>query len=68
VVALCDTNCDPTGISYVIPGNDDAIKSISLFTSAMADAVIAGQAAARSSARHTVEAAKLPKSVEFIQR
>ena len=30
VVALCDTNCDPTGIQYVVPGNDDAIKSIRL--------------------------------------
>ncbi len=38
VVALCDTNCDPTGIDYVIPGNDDALKSIRLFTAALADA------------------------------
>jgi small subunit ribosomal protein S2 len=36
--ALCDTNCDPSGIDYVIPGNDDAIKSIRLFTAAIADA------------------------------
>jgi small subunit ribosomal protein S2 len=42
VVALCDTNCDPDGISYVIPGNDDALKSIRLFTAAIADAVIEG--------------------------
>jgi small subunit ribosomal protein S2 len=45
VIALCDTNCDPTGISYVIPGNDDAIKSIRLFTAAIADAAIEGRAA-----------------------
>ncbi len=44
VVALCDTNCDPTGIQYVIPGNDDAIKSIRLFAAAAADAVIEGRA------------------------
>lgn len=44
VVALCDTNCDPTGITYVIPGNDDAIKSIRLFTAAIADAVNEGRA------------------------
>lgn len=44
VVALCDTNCDPTGIQYVIPGNDDAIKSIRLFTAAIADAVNEGRA------------------------
>ncbi len=43
VVALCDTNCDPTGISYVVPGNDDAIKSIRLFTAAIADAVNEGR-------------------------
>lgn len=40
VVALVDTNCDPTGIDYVIPGNDDAIRSVKLITSAMADAII----------------------------
>ena len=44
VVALCDTNCDPAGISHVIPGNDDALKSIHLFTTAIADAVLEGRA------------------------
>ena len=44
VVALCDTNCDPTGIQYVVPGNDDAIKSIRLFAGAIADSVIEGRA------------------------
>ncbi len=39
VIGLCDTNCDPSGIQYVIPGNDDAIKSIKLFTAAIADAI-----------------------------
>ena len=43
VVALCDTNCDPTGIQYVVPGNDDAIKSIRLFAAAIADSVIEGR-------------------------
>ncbi|MBL8617507.1 MAG: 30S ribosomal protein S2 [Deltaproteobacteria bacterium] len=42
VVGLCDTNCDPQGIKHVIPGNDDAIKSIRLFTTAIADAVTEG--------------------------
>ena len=45
VVALCDTNCNPEGIDYVIPGNDDALKSIALFTAAMADAIIEGRQA-----------------------
>ena len=40
VVGLIDTNCDPDGIDYVIPGNDDAIRSVKLIASAIADAVI----------------------------
>jgi small subunit ribosomal protein S2 len=50
VVGLCDTNCDPTGIDYVIPGNDDALKSVRLFTAAIADAVLEGRQ--RSTGRH----------------
>ena len=40
VVAVVDTNCNPEGITYPIPGNDDAIRAISLFTSIIANAVI----------------------------
>ncbi|NPB06485.1 MAG: 30S ribosomal protein S2 [Aquificae bacterium] len=43
IVAIADTNCDPTLIDYPIPGNDDAIKSIKLLTSKIADAVIEGK-------------------------
>lgn len=42
VVALTDTNCDPDVIDYIIPGNDDAIRSINMITRLMADAVIEG--------------------------
>ncbi|CAI2716949.1 30S ribosomal protein S2 [Nitrospina watsonii] len=42
VVAIVDTNCDPDGIDYLIPGNDDAIRSISLFTKRLADVSIEG--------------------------
>ena len=42
VVAIADTNCDPDVIDYVIPGNDDAIRAIKLFTGKVADACIAG--------------------------
>ena len=42
VVALVDTNCDPDNITYVIPGNDDAIRSIRLVVSALADACVEG--------------------------
>jgi small subunit ribosomal protein S2 len=43
VVALVDTNCDPIPIDYIIPGNDDAIKAITLVVSKLADAVIEGR-------------------------
>ena len=43
VVALCDTNCDPAGVDFIIPGNDDAIRSIRLFLAAAADAAIEGE-------------------------
>ncbi len=42
IVAVVDSNCDPSGIDYVIPGNDDAIRAIRLFCSKMADALIEG--------------------------
>jgi small subunit ribosomal protein S2 len=42
VIAIVDTNCDPELIDYVIPGNDDAIRTIRLFTARIADAYIAG--------------------------
>ena len=40
IIAIVDTNCNPEGINYPIPGNDDAIRAISLFTSIIANAVI----------------------------
>lgn len=43
VVAVVDTNCTPEGIDYVIPGNDDALRAIRLFTSRVADAIIEGR-------------------------
>jgi small subunit ribosomal protein S2 len=49
VIAVVDTNCDPDGIDFIIPGNDDAIRSIKLFTSKIADAAIEGGAQYRAS-------------------
>ncbi|MFB3923973.1 MAG: 30S ribosomal protein S2 [Terriglobia bacterium] len=46
VVAIVDTNCDPDLVSYVIPGNDDALRAIRLFTSRISDAVSEGKDAA----------------------
>lgn len=43
VIAIVDTNCDPDPIDYVIPGNDDAIRSIKLITQTMANAVLEGR-------------------------
>jgi small subunit ribosomal protein S2 len=45
VVAVVDTNCAPDDVDYVIPGNDDAMRAISLYATGIADAVIEGRAA-----------------------
>jgi small subunit ribosomal protein S2 len=44
IIALVDTNCDPSGVDYVIPANDDAIRAIKLLTAKLADAVLEGKA------------------------
>lgn len=46
VIAIVDTNSDPSGVDYVIPGNDDAIRAIKLYVTAMADACTEGSASA----------------------
>ncbi|HKD05849.1 MAG TPA: 30S ribosomal protein S2 [Bryobacteraceae bacterium] len=46
VVAIVDTNCDPDEVDWVIPGNDDALRAIRLFTSKIADAVVEGRSLA----------------------
>jgi small subunit ribosomal protein S2 len=46
VVAIVDTNCDPDEVDWVIPGNDDALRAIRLFTSKIADSVVEGRALA----------------------
>lgn len=51
VVAITDTNCDPDVIDYVIPGNDDAIRAIKLFSSRIADAAILGAKVHKETAR-----------------
>ena len=49
VIGVVDTNCDPDEVDYVIPGNDDALRSIRLFASKVADAVISGRGIRESS-------------------
>jgi small subunit ribosomal protein S2 len=51
VVAITDTNCDPTGVDYVVPGNDDAIKSVSMFTEYFANSVTEGMNLAKKNNR-----------------
>ena len=65
VVALLDTNCDPEPIDYVIPGNDDAIRAVSLIAGAMANAVIeAKEGVAPETAEDAVEEAAATETVE----
>jgi small subunit ribosomal protein S2 len=47
VVAIVDTNCDPTQVDYAIPGNDDSVRSITLITQHIAEAIAAGKASAK---------------------
>ena len=51
VIGIVDTNCDPDEVDFVIPGNDDALRSIRLFASRIADAVMAGRGMSESVAR-----------------
>jgi small subunit ribosomal protein S2 len=50
VIGVVDTNCDPDQVDYVIPGNDDALRSIRLFAAGIADAILAGRGMAESAA------------------
>ena len=55
VICLADTNADPDGIDYIIPGNDDAIRSIKLITSKLADAVLEGKQLRENNANQTAK-------------
>ena len=50
VIGIVDTNSNPDNVDYVIPGNDDAIRAVTLYASAMADAILAGKEYAQSQA------------------
>ena len=58
IVAIVDTNCDPDEVDYVIPGNDDAIRSIRLISAAMANAVMEGRQGEDAEAAAEGEAAE----------
>jgi small subunit ribosomal protein S2 len=63
VVAVVDTNCDPTEVDYIIPGNDDALRAIRLFASKIADSVVEGSQMAGDK-----QAAELAASVGAAQQ
>ena len=63
VVALTDTNCDPDGIDYIVPGNDDAIKSITLFTEYFSAAVAEGGRGVKREAGEAVKDVSLEKEI-----
>jgi small subunit ribosomal protein S2 len=82
IVALVDTNCDPQLIDYIIPGNDDALRSIKLITELIAESVIRGrneylagkaelekeEAAAQEKSEKAAEADELVESAEVIEQ
>jgi small subunit ribosomal protein S2 len=69
VVAVVDTNSDPDQVDWVIPGNDDALRAIRLFTSKIADAVVEGRAAfeqTQLAGQKAVEGADAGDTVEYV--
>ena len=60
VIGIVDTNSDPDGVDYVIPGNDDAIRAIQIYAKAFADAVLEGS----SKGGEYVEVAEEPAASE----
>ncbi len=63
VIALVDTNCDPGGVDYVIPSNDDAIRAIKLLVGKIADAVVEGKAMRKEEEPEEVPAAEAQQPV-----
>jgi small subunit ribosomal protein S2 len=65
VIAILDTNCDPDEVTYPIPGNDDAIRSVSLLTRVIADAVADGLIARAGAADGEAKPSAAPTSGEL---
>ena len=65
LIGICDSNCDPEDLDYVIPGNDDAIRAVKLITAAMADAIIeANQGATGDMSEVEAESAAADEAME----
>jgi small subunit ribosomal protein S2 len=69
VVAIVDTNCDPQLVDWVIPGNDDALRAIRLFTSKISDAVLSGRQSfeqTQLAEQKTTEGEGVEEGVEYV--
>ncbi|WP_130863574.1 30S ribosomal protein S2 [Bacilliculturomica massiliensis] len=68
IVGMCDTNCDPDDVDYVIPANDDAIRAVKLISGRMADAVIEGKQGESFDEGEPAaeEAAQVPEAAEEV--
>ena len=64
LIGICDTNCDPDELDYVIPGNDDAIRAVKLIVAKMADAVIEANQGEAYDVEEPAEAAEAEEAVE----
>ncbi len=64
LIGMCDTNCDPEELDYVIPGNDDAIRAVKLIVSKMADAVIEAKQGDEAYVEETTEQAEEQQAAE----
>ncbi len=67
IVAVVDTNHNPDGIDYPIPGNDDSSKAITLYTRGIADAILEGRANAVADVVKTIQAAQAEGDDEFVE-
>ena len=67
VICLADTNANPDGISHIIPGNDDAIRSIKLITSKLADAVLEGKQLRENKANEAKKVEKFQLKMQVLQ-
>ena len=61
-VAIVDTNCNPDGIDYIVPGNDDALRAVRLFAAKMADAIIEGQQTVKEGGADIAEAGEVAEA------
>jgi len=61
IIGIVDTNCDPDEVDYAVPGNDDALRAIRLFTGRVAEAVLSGRAQRESAQAEAASQAPGPE-------